>query len=48
MVHGATDKLAAGLGEVVIEMRRPITEIANKTREINPNEVNSVTLRSEN
>ena len=48
MVDGETDKLAAGLGEVVIVRSQPITEIVTKTREQSPDDVNSKLLRRNN
>ena len=47
MVRGETDKLAAGLSEVVTDTSQPITEIVTKTREQSPDDVNSKLLRSE-
>ena len=46
MVRGETDKLAAGLSEVVTITSQPITEIVKKTREQSPNDVNSKLVRS--
>ena len=47
MVRGETDKLAAGLSEVVTITSQPITEIVEKTREQSPNDVNSKLVRSD-
>ena len=47
MDHGETNKLPAGLGEVVIVRSQPITEIVTKTREQSPDDVNSKLFRSE-